>query len=252
MPLTLKLQAKRMKFVVASVGFLWLLREASSFAGLPVARNPSRSNLHVHRELQDMEEARAAFECLMAEHELLPENVLTATSRRRRQLEMKLLRQLKDSDEAVEELMRLWMSEHGSNPAAVLEEMEEVASPGLVREQEVLSAMMEEYRCWAEPRMRLATVLYFKGETDKARELAMASLKLKPWHFESMQLLILLALRDGNMGEALAYARQSLPPIGSKRRKSWVQRAVHEAEKQWEELLTAHTGVSDMETEAWQ
>ena len=245
-----------MKIVVASAGLLCMLQAASSFVVLPVARHPSRaSSLHVHRELQDLEEARAAFESLMTEHELLPENVLTATSRRRRQLEMKLLRKLEDSDEAVDELMRLWMLEHGSGPAAAMEEMEEEASSGLVREQEVLLAMMEDFPGWAEPIMRLATVMYVKGYAGKARELAKASLKLKPWHFDAIQLLKLLALRDGNVGEALAYARQALPPVGSKRRSAWVHRAVHEAERQLEELLTSQTVYDmefDMEEGVWQ
>jgi len=230
-----------------------MLPAAFCFAVLPAHHRPSpNSQQHVHRELQDLEEARAAFEVMLADHQNLPENVLTSTSRHRRRLEMELLKSLQESDEAVEELMHLWMYEHGTEAATELEGMQEEASPGLVREQVVLSEMIQEYPSWAEPHVRLATLLYYKGETQQARELVKSSLQLKPWHFEAIQLLILLALREGDMGEALMYARQSLPPIDSKRRAVWVHRALQEAETQWQKMAVVQSGVNDIEAEVWQ
>jgi hypothetical protein len=245
---------ERMKIAILSFGFLWM-PVARSFTLPPAIHHRQFQNTQQHshdRELQDLEEARAAFESLLADCEHLPENVLTSTSRHRRQLEIKLLHSLEKSDDAVEELMHLWMYEHGTKAATELENMQEEVSPGLMREQAVLADMLADYPSWAEPHVRLATLLYYKGETQQSRELAKMSLKLKPWHFEAVQLLILLALRDGNMGEALSYARQSLPPVDSKRRYMWVRQAIMEAQAQWLELQVTESSITDMEAEVWQ
>lgn len=245
-----------MRTTTVGLGFLASIATTVSSFTVPPAhhrRYIQNTQQHSHdRELQDLEEARAAFESLLADCEHLPENVLTSTSRHRRQLEMKLLRSLEKSDDAVEELMHLWVYEHGTEAATELERMQEEASPGLMREQAVLTDMIADYPSWAEPHVRLATLLYFKGETQQSRDLARLSLKLKPWHFEAIQLHIMLALRDGNMAEALSFARQSLPPVNSKRRSTWVRQAVKEANAQWVELQVKESSVVDVEAEVWQ
>jgi tetratricopeptide (TPR) repeat protein len=206
----------------------------------------------LHQDLQALEDAREDFERLLQEHVLPEHDVLTTTSRHRRELEMNLLASLADSDGAIEELMHLWMYEHGSDAANALIEMEEVASPGLEREQAILTEMLEAYPTWVENQVRLATLLYYKGETQQSRQIVRDALKIKPWHFEAVQLLVMLALRDGDLGKAIVVARQSLPPLGSKRRDKWVNGAVREAKAQYHYLLRKQSDSSDLEAEVWQ
>lgn len=223
---------------------LLMLPAACGFAILPSGPTPRRPNLtrrHVHgNSMQDVEQARATFEHLFwSDYKELQvqEDALTSTSVHRRQLEIELLKSLEDSDDALEELVHLWLYQHGGEAAEALEEMHGDCSPGLFHERAILEAITRDYPSWAEPQMRLGALLYYKGETEQARELAMGTLQLKPWHFEAYQLLILLALQDGDMGKALVWARQALPSIHSKRRAAWVRRAVTAAEGQLKELV---------------
>ena len=243
--------------IVFLVGLLWIPGAWSFSGAASITTNRrstpqrTRTTRHLHQDLKDLENAREEFERLLQDH-VLPDNVLTTTSRHRRQLEVNLLASLEDSDDAVEELMHLWMYEYGSEAANALIEMQEEASPGLVREQAILMEMMQDYPTWAEPVVRLATLLYYKGETQPSRQLVRDALQLKPWHFEAIQLLIMLALRDGDTGRAIVLARQALPPLGSKRRSEWVRRAMYEANAQYQNLLRKQSDSSDLEAEVWQ
>lgn len=232
-----------MKLATFAFFVLWTLHAANGFANLP--KNSNRRALvtrqHVHGErMQDVEQARAKLENLFwSDYKELQvqEDALTSTSIHRRQLEIELLKSLEDSDAALEELVHLWLYQHGGEAATALEDMSGECSPGLFHERAVLEAITRDYPSWAEPQMRLGALLYYKGETAHARQMALGTLKLKPWHFEAYQLMILLALQDGDMGKALVWARRSLPSLRSKRRASWVRRAVAAAEDQLKELL---------------
>jgi hypothetical protein len=187
--------------------------------------------------------------------------ILTETGRYRRQLEMDVLASLVDSDDGLDELVHLWMHETGSaQAAAALGSMQESCSHGLFSELDELQNLIAQYPAWAEPRVRLAAVLYFKGRLEESRGMAIAAIRCKPWHFEAVQLLIMLALRQDDMGQALYWARRyALPNLRTavgcnsssshghgrdnisssrvihKRRRAWVERALHDAELQWQE-----------------
>lgn len=152
--------------------------------------------------MAEVERARAKFEHLFwADYKELQvqEDALTSTSIHRRQLEIELLKSLENSDDALEELVHLWLYQHGGDAAAALEDMSGEVSPGLFHERRVLEAITRDYPSWAEPQMRLGALLYYKGETEHAKQLAIRTLNLKPWHFEAYQLMILLSLQDGDM-----------------------------------------------------
>ena len=221
---------------------------------------------------------------------------MTSAGRRRRQLEIGLLRQMclddgaaiytshdKQEEESlqsqqeesannmnahhyscvVDELVHLWMYEHGPEPAAQLEAMQEICTPGMALEEQQLRAMMDQYPTWAEPRARLAMLLFMKGISDEARDLALEALKLKPWHFDVYPLLITLSLRCQDMGQALYWARQSLPTYrpnsagNRKRLKAWVDRALAQASDQWEQaeretLQQQELLLGDANDDCWQ
>jgi hypothetical protein len=137
--------------------------------------------------------------------------------------------------------------------------MQESCSDGLYSELQDLQSLIAQYPAWAEPRARLAAILYHKGRLEESRVAALAAVKCKPWHFEAVQLLIMLALRQEDMGQALYWARRYALPnlrarLGSsssaedtaatatrpagvfhKRRQAWVERALQDAELQWQE-----------------
>jgi hypothetical protein len=191
---------------------------------------------------------------------MIQQPILTETGRHRRQLEMDLIASLADSDDALDELVHLWIYETGDLAAAAcIGHMQESCSDGLFSELQDLQSLMAQYPAWAEPRVRLATVLYYKGRLEESRVSALAAVKCKPWHFEAVQLLIMLALRQEDMGQALYWAHRyalpnlrivvgsssstdytaanATPPAGvfHKRRQAWVERSLHDAELQWQE-----------------
>lgn len=209
---------------------------------------------HVHAGLkarpdgmEGYEAARRDFESLFQEssprssHSTPLNKPLTANSMRIKDVELKLLRQLADSDDVVDPLVDLWVGER-ADASQMLRNMEEVGncSPGLQQEEGQLRAMIERYGIeWVEPMSRLAVLLFTKGRNTEAIDLAWKVLEAKPWHFEAGQLLVVMLLREGRYPEALKVARSySLPPLNEntnhRRRKAWVE------EKLWQanEFLT--------------
>jgi hypothetical protein len=198
---------------------------------------------------------------------MIQQPILTETGRHRRQLEMDLIASLADSDDAVDELVHLWIYETGDLEAAVcIIHMEESCSVGLVSEVQDLQSLVAQYPAWAEPRVRLAFVLYYKGHLEESRVAALEALECKPWHFEAVELLIMMALRQKDMVQASYWARRcalpnlrtvvgsssssssssssadntaaaATPPAGvfHKRRRVWVERALRDAELQWQD-----------------
>merc|ERR1711862_462008 len=98
--------------------------------------------------------------------------LMTTASRKRRLLEIELLESLSDSDEAVDELMGVWMYERGAGYAHDLEWMQQDCSPGLVEEEGVLRDMVyaTNYE-WMEPTIRLASLLFYKGRWTESYDL---------------------------------------------------------------------------------
>jgi tetratricopeptide (TPR) repeat protein len=179
--------------------------------------------------------------------------LLTTAARRRRQIEMDLVATLKDSDDATDQLVNLWMYETAdAKAAACMAAMQTKCSQGLVQEEAALKQMMQDYPAWAEPRVRLAFVYYYTNRFGASYKVAMQALEIKPWHFEAARLLVLLSHRQNDVGKALQEAHHAaLPNIRpaltdgdgtsagrqnlKKRRWAWFNRALKYAESQWQE-----------------
>jgi hypothetical protein len=247
-------------------------------------------------EMNELEEVRAALEDVIRQYytgttttakpkdsaAVVQQPVLTETGRHRRHLELGLLQNLADSDEAIDELVHMWMYETGDARAAErLHAMQDLCFTGLRDEIDELNALVHEYPAWAEAKARLALVYYYKGRVLDAEHMALQAVQCKPWHFEAVQLLIMLALRQQDMGKALQWARHyGLPnlrlvsspvfdestvsvsaPVGvyHKRRAMWVAWAATQAQKQWEqaewvtaEMYRESSLESSMNEQVWQ
>ena len=238
------------------IAFLLAVDLAAAF--VPLGVREDRRLLYETRSTlngDDTERARKTYEDLFLQDESISAQVFpaaTSVSRRRRHVEMELLDSLRDSDDAVGELLHLWVTERDAESAQQIIQMEQECSPGLEQEEQMLRCMIQDNPTWAEPVLRLATLLYYKGCTEESYEMAMLTLELKPWHIEAPQLLVLLALRNQDMGQALFWARRGLPPLRGaspsrdgegevefrptwKRRRQWVERALEQAQDQLQE-----------------
>ena len=105
--------------------------------------------------------------------------VLSSAFLGRKRLEIQLLQSLQDSDDALEELIYLWMQEAEPEDAQALQDMQEECSSGLVKEEALLRKMIEEHDTWCEPCIRLATLLFYKGRTEESFQLAHRARELK-------------------------------------------------------------------------
>ncbi|GAX23052.1 hypothetical protein FisN_15Hh048 [Fistulifera solaris] len=166
---------------------------------------------------------------------------LTSTGRSFRELEIELLQSLENSDDALDELVHLWTTEKDKNAAAAMLHMQKECSEGLVDEEAMLEEMTRQFPGWAEPHSRLAMLLFHQGvdQLPRAAEMAERAIGLKPWHFEALQLLVVLnhCLKDPK--KAMRYRRLSLPPLSAKdnnrMRKKWVNDAMNAAAQLWGE-----------------
>jgi len=192
--------------------------------------------------LEHLEKARESFESLVAKPHLFNDShtaSLTAASRKRRETEIDLLESLRDADDAVDDLVALWMQEKGKSQANYLQEMEKSCSDGLLKEEELLRNMIEDsHNEWAEPISRLAAILFYKGRSVESKEHADFVLQnIKPWHFECAQLQVMNCLRLGLRKEVFQYARMALPRLNDKTnnsaRNQWVDSALRAAHKSY-------------------
>jgi hypothetical protein len=170
----------RLQFVTLS----WLSLSRLSTAFVPSGSlNKQQLVKHASCEsLEDFDKLRNSFEHLLDQHaDSISDHplFLTSASRRRRQLELDLLRSLEDSDDAVDELMHMWMYEGTPEEAEMLVAMEGECSSGLFKEEAMLKNMIQSHPTWCEPCLRLATLLYFKGRTEDSYAFAHRAMELK-------------------------------------------------------------------------
>ena len=206
-----------------------------------VLRSSTPSNVLVLRDSmretgnskEEVEAARQAFERLALDDStgtLRPGPLpMTANVQRLRSMELTLLETLRDSDQAIDPLVELWVKER-RNAAEALFAMIQMAphQHDLEKEEEMLREMMDDYGAdgWVEPHGRLAVLLFMKGRYVEVLDLCDYVLYHKPWHFEVAQLMGVTFLRLGDFGSALRVTRDCvLPPMRhAKRRKQWVDR----------------------------
>lgn len=192
-----------------------------------------------------------------------PPLLLTSTGRRLRELEMALIGSLRDSDAGIEELIHLWTTERDEGASNALLHMQTVGqcSSGLVTEEAALRQLCGQYPGWAEPWSRLGTLHYYQGRTADAVDAAEQATFYKPWHFEALNVCVLLLAEhqkqtrsssgsgsssgnavgarddaEGWKSRAVRLARRALPPLNAAERNEarhvWVARALTQASLQ--------------------
>jgi hypothetical protein len=210
-------------------------------------------------DLEEMEEARKRFENLMVsdsqpsmyttstatatrdETQLPPPPPLTHTGRKRRELEIALLRSLEHSDDGIEKLMDLWVHECPCERRSVriMKRMDEFSSSDgssnidSEEAESTLRKIIADCPYWTEPAGRLALLMFSQGRLTECQYCIDQVLSLKPWHFEVLQLQLLVHLVRKDYVSAIRTARWGLPPIQQpKKRKVWITAAVARAQYQ--------------------
>ena len=225
----------------------------------------------------DLENARASLEKLVDDSKSIIRDgiiaqaetnrlFITSAGRRFREVEIDLLRSLSDSDAALEELIHLWTTERDSAAANDILHMQTHCSEGLVLEEARLCSMIREHPGWAEPFARLAHLLYHKGphHLHHAAEVAHRALELKPFHFETLNLLVRIYTHMNDAKTAMKYQRLALPPLHptdpkkNSERTAWVERALQQAAVLWDEAEHTTSAIHQnhkpkfIMSEAWQ
>lgn len=180
--------------------------------------------------------------------ELLPKQPpLTAAERDRRLAEIELLKELGDSDDALEKLWDLWFSERGATARQRLEQADRFLAGGQVLAAEkMLKQMIQEYGVyWVEPINRLATLLYMDGRLEESYQLCLVILHLRPYHFGALSGIVAVSIGLNKREQARRWAEKrlpsrvassSFPPFSENgpsnpRRIEWVRNAVKEAQE---------------------
>jgi hypothetical protein len=219
-----------------------------------------------------MENARRSLERLIGPPLLLDEQtvstppILTPLGRKHRQLEIRLLQSLRHSDEAIDELMALWMQASAIEAASAKyndyspDEDDDVVEYTLAQTKGAVLALhwmdnqcdrrhaeltlrelIKQYPTWTEPPARLALLLFYNGRYAESYKFNQVVLGMKPWHFEALQLQVLLFLVSSDRAGAIWAARCGLPPLHqAKKRQSWIQKAVAMASDQLLSLEQEH------------
>lgn len=171
-------------------------------------------------------------------------HLLTNAGRKRREIEIRLLQSLQYSDDAIDELMSLWIHECPSQIVNIdiLQFMSSQDSSCTVQEAKmILRNIIHDcpISVWSEPGARLAYILFLQEQYAECEECVQSVLSVKPWHFEMIHLQILLELTyHHNMSRAIYIARHlGLPPLHhTKHRYRWVQNATRQAQDLLQQL----------------
>ena len=182
---------------------------------------------------------------------LPPAPPLTTIERQRRQAELQLLAALEAGDEVLSALWALWFQERGPEAAKRLEEAEELTGQGPEswdKAEQLLRGLIDKYGVyWAEPVNRLATLHYMQGRFQQAETLCKIVLAVKPWHFGALSGIVMVYAGRHNVEAARHWAARRLPvfaPAGSNRRRTtWVQKAVADAQ---DSLFCAESRLKDV------
>lgn len=169
---------------------------------------------------------------------LIPPPPLTTILRERRLSEITLISSLQTSDDSVNELWSLWISERGPTAATILLETEDLVSKGesyWSQAEELLCDIIYEHGThWPEPINRLATLMYLQGRLEESKSLCEIVLEHKPWHFGALSGMVLVCSSLKEVTAARMWAGKRLPPIGSDSaghsRRVWVKNATRDAE----------------------
>ncbi len=157
---------------------------------------------------------------------------LTSILKERRLAEIELLKSLRHSDNAMNDLWSLWIAERGPEEASKLLHAEELISVESWTDAEMtLLSLIEEHGIhWTEPVNRLATLYYMLGRYDESKALCELVLDIKPWHFGALSGIVLVCTAKNDASGARHWANMRLPPPGE-RRNQWTESAVQNAKK---------------------
>lgn len=180
----------------------------------------------------------------MEQHTKKKPHLLTNAGRKRREIEIRLLQSLQYSDDAIDELMSLWINECPNQIVNIdiLQFMSSQDSTCTIREAElILRNILQDcpLLVWTEPGARLAYILYMQEQYVECEQYVQSVLSVKPWHFEMIQLQIVLALTyHRSMSRAIHLARQyGLPPLHHRKHRSrWVQNMTQQAQERLDQL----------------
>jgi hypothetical protein len=208
----------------------------------------SSSKMDHEFNLREMDQARQQLEHLIGpitfdDHiddttgRIQTPHLLTNAGRKRRQLEIELLQTLLHNDDAIDELMSLWVNECPCKVTSTdtIQFMSSSDATCSLRDAEsTLRHIIADcpIELWPEPGARLAFVLYQLGQYNECEGWVQAVLQIKPWHFEMLQLQLVLHLSfHKDLVAAIATGRNGLPSLSSYNRKRsvWVRNAVTQA-----------------------
>ncbi|KAJ8606842.1 hypothetical protein CTAYLR_009184 [Chrysophaeum taylorii] len=185
------------------------------------------AGLQVAMSMDGVEESRRALERAMRLSESAGGRTMSGTKRRQVENELALIEQLGDEDprSAIAGLWKAWYTERGTKNLDQLSKVDAWIGggveywPSAIKLAEALSAQNPD---WAEPKNRLATVLYLQGRYDDSVELCEEVLRLKPHHFGAASGICLCHMKRGDVEAATRWSGRQLPPNLDDRR-LWVK-----------------------------
>lgn len=177
-------------------------------------------------------EDRAALERLVGEVASPEEPAVSGTRRRQLEAEMALIEALgaPDPSEAIAGLWRAWFRERGAKNLARLTQVDEWIAGGELfwnRAERLAAELSAEFPDWAEPKNRLATVLYLLARYDESVRLCEEVIAMKPHHFGALSGIVMCHLKRGDVEAAETWAARQLPPNDDDRR-VWARKRLDE------------------------
>jgi hypothetical protein len=168
---------------------------------------------------------------------LPPHPPMTSIERKRKEVEIELLTELQNGDQALTDLWDLWFYERGKDAADKLHYADELTGrgpQGWDEAEQILRELIDEHGVhWAEPVNRLATLYFIQGKLEQSETCCRTVLAVKPWHFGALSGLVMVYAGLHESESARDWAAKRLPtfaPVGpNRRRDQWVKNAVHQA-----------------------
>jgi len=127
-----------------------------------------------------------------------------------------------NDDDAISNLWQFWHNERGSKGRDALTEVDfYMRQPGTwPNAEDILRDLIFDNPTWIEPKNKLATLLYLKGQNYDSSLLCEQILASKPWHFGCLSGAALV-YEKLNHPERSLYMRARMMPENRALRKDW-------------------------------
>lgn len=179
--------------------------------------------------------------------------IWTTVEIRRRETERRLLSNLLQGDDAINQLRNLWFSERGNEVEALMYQAEfGIGHPqNWTLAETILQDLILADPTYLEPFARLSKLYCLQGRFQESHDMCRRVLEQRPWHYVALETMVAVLLVKDDNRQLLLWAKKRLPPPSQhKLRRTWVEQAIEDSKRIQKEAENHQ--IENVDDSSWQ